>query len=220
MSPNLQTVLNRRRFQQFGIAAVGALAASGFPASGVQEGYAATPEATPPANLPPTPACGDGDDDELTLAQTEGPYFTRNSPERTSLIEEGMSGEHLIVTGYVYSTECKPVDKALLDFWHCDDSGVYDNVGYRLRGHLFTDEDGLFQLETIKPGLYTGRTRHIHVKVQAPDGPVLTTQLYFPDEPENERDGIFNSALLMEMVEPTDDDPLTGFFDFIVEPVS
>ena len=47
------------------------------------------------------------------------------------------------------------------------------------------------------PGLYTGRTRHIHVKVQAPDGPVLTTQLYFPGEPANDRDGIFSPELLL-----------------------
>jgi protocatechuate 3,4-dioxygenase beta subunit len=46
-------------------------------------------------------------------------------------------------------------------------------------------------------GLYPGRTRHFHVKVQAPNRPVLTTQLYFPGEPRNARDGIFNPALLM-----------------------
>jgi protocatechuate 3,4-dioxygenase beta subunit len=72
-------------------------------------------------------------------------------------------------------------------------------VGYRLRGHQFTDGDGRFSLETIVPGLYPGRTRHFHVKVQAPNGPVLTTQLYFPDEPANARDGIYNAALLMNV---------------------
>jgi protocatechuate 3,4-dioxygenase beta subunit len=51
----------------------------------------------------------------------------------------------------------------------------------------------------VKPGRYTGRTRHIHVKVQRPDGEVLTTQLYFPDEPQNESDGIFDEALVMDV---------------------
>ncbi len=46
----------------------------------------------------------------------------------------------------------------------------------------FADASGRFSLETIVPGAYGGRTRHIHVKVQAPDSPVLTTQLYFPGE--------------------------------------
>ena len=49
------------------------------------------------------------------------------------------------------------------------------------------------------PGLYPGRTRHLHVKVQAPNQPVLTTQLYFPDEPRNRADGIFHPALVMAM---------------------
>jgi protocatechuate 3,4-dioxygenase beta subunit len=46
--------------------------------------------------------------------------------------------------------------------------------------------------------LYPGRTRHIHVKVQAPGQPVLTTQLYFPGEPRNQQDGIYAEALLLD----------------------
>ncbi len=136
--------------------------------------------------LEPTPACGD-DDDEPTIAQTEGPYYTPNTPERVSLLEAGMVGDRLLLQGLVLTTGCTPVTQALLDFWHCDAAGVYDNQGYTLRGHQFTDDQGRYQLETIVPGLYPGRTRHIHVKVQAPNGPVLTTQLYFPEEPENAR---------------------------------
>jgi len=151
-------------------------------------------------SLAPTPACGD-DDDDLTVAQTEGPYYTPNTPERASLREPGMAGTPLVVTGYVLTTDCQPIARALLDFWHCDDSGVYDNVGYRLRGHQFTDDSGMYTLETIMPGLYPGRTRHIHVKAQAPNGPILTTQLYFPDEPQNATDGIFDPALLVDMVD-------------------
>jgi protocatechuate 3,4-dioxygenase beta subunit len=147
--------------------------------------------------LPPTPACGD-DDDEPTLAQTEGPYFTPNSPERASLIEAGVTGTRLVVSGAVLSTACQPVARALVDFWQCDGAGVYDNSGFRLRGHQFTDAQGRYQLTTIVPGVYPGRTRHIHVKVQAPNRPVLTTQLYFPGEPGNARDGIFNARLVVE----------------------
>ena len=162
------------------------------------------PTATPAAasavaqTLPPTPACAD-DDDDPTPAQTEGPYYTPNTPERTSLLEAGISGTNLTVSGAVLTTNCQPVARALLDFWHCDAAGVYDNVGYTLRGHQFTDEQGRFLLETILPAVYPGRTRHIHVKVQAPDQPVLTTQLYFPGEPQNESDGIYNAALLMDV---------------------
>lgn len=165
-------------------------------------------------SLPPTPACGD-DDDEPTPEQTEGPYFTPNSPERASLVEPGMPGTPLTVTGTVLTTDCRPVAGALLDFWHADDAGAYDNVGYRLRGHQFTGADGRYSLETIMPGLYTGRTQHIHVKVQAPNQPVLTTQLYFPDVPANANDGIFDPVLVMALQDAGAGK--AGSFDFALD---
>jgi protocatechuate 3,4-dioxygenase beta subunit len=145
--------------------------------------------------LPPTPACTEPED--ATPRQTEGPYYKRSSPERISLLEPGMTGSHLNLTGYVLSPRCQPLARVLLDFWQADAQGQYDNQGYRCRGHQFTDETGRYSLETIMPGLYPGRTRHIHVKVQAPNRPILTTQLYFPGEPRNAHDRIFNPALLM-----------------------
>jgi protocatechuate 3,4-dioxygenase beta subunit len=172
----------------------------------------AAPTEAAQAVLPPTPACG-GEDD-VTPPQTEGPFYTPQTPERTSFLESGISGTKLVVSGYVLSTKCEPLAHALLDFWHADDAGVYDNVGYRLRGHQFTDDQGRYTLETIVPGLYTGRTRHIHVKVQAPNQPVLTTQLYFPDEPMNASDGIFNPELLMD-VQDAEDGKL-GAFNFVL----
>ena len=76
---------------------------------------------------------------------------------------------------------------------------IRDREDARLRGHQFADGRGRFGLRTIVPGLYPGRTRHIHVKVQRPHGRVLTTQLYFPGEPRNRSDGIFDAALLMDI---------------------
>jgi protocatechuate 3,4-dioxygenase beta subunit len=173
----------------------------------------ASPTAAAGASLAPTPACGD--DDDATQAQTEGPYFTPNSPERVSLIESGMAGTRLVLEGYVLSTACRPVERALVDFWQCDNAGNYDNAGYRLRGHQFTDAAGRYRLETIVPGLYPGRTRHIHVKVQAPNRPVLTTQLYFPDEAGNRSDGIFDAGLLLTDYKDASDGK-TGAFNFVV----
>jgi protocatechuate 3,4-dioxygenase beta subunit len=158
----------------------------------------AAPAASTPAGaaqvLAATPSCGD-DDDDPTSAQTEGPYFKARSPERTSLIESGVTGTKLALEGLVLNTGCQPVARALVDFWQADGQGNYDNSGFRLRGHQFTDDQGRFELETVVPGLYPGRTRHIHVKVQAPNRPVLTTQLYFPGETGNARDGIYNREL-------------------------
>lgn len=175
------------------------------------------PTQAPPttvAQLEPTPACGD-DDDEPTLAQTEGPYYTPNTPERASLLEAGMAGTKLALAGLVVNTSCQPVARALIDFWQCDDAGVYDNVGYTLRGHQFTDEQGIYRLETIVPGIYPGRTRHIHVKVQAPNQPVLTTQLYFPNEPRNQTDGIYRAELEMALQDGAEGSK-RGAFNFVL----
>src|SRR5688572_23026537 len=140
-----------------------------------------------PANMgtvEPTLACADDDDDDPTAAQTEGPFFKTSSPKRTSLIETATKGTRLSLVGLVMTRSCKPVPNALIDFWQADDSGEYDNVTFRLRGHQFASATGTYRLDTIVPGLYPGRTRHIHVKVQAPNQRPLTTQLYFPDRSE------------------------------------
>jgi protocatechuate 3,4-dioxygenase beta subunit len=162
--------------------------------------------------LAPTPACHDGD--EPTLAQTEGPFFKPSSPERIELIEAGMAGQPIDLVGLVLSRDCKPIAGALLDFWQADDKGQYDNSGFRLRGHQFTDSEGRFRLRTVVPGAYVGRTRHIHVKVQPRGGRVLTTQLYFPGEAKNRSDGLFRKELLMRTAK--NEGWLAGRFDFVL----
>ena len=134
--------------------------------------------------------------------------------DRRALLHSELARARLTLAGRVLSTSCQPVARALLDFWQADDAGAYDNAGYRLRGHLFTDASGRYTLETIVPGLYPGRTRHIHVKAQAPNRPVLTTQLYFPGESRNASDGIYNSALLMAMQDVAGG--RQGTFDFVL----
>jgi protocatechuate 3,4-dioxygenase beta subunit len=100
-----------------------------------------------------------------------------------------------------------------LDFWQADADGHYDNQGYQLRGHQFADPRGQYHVKTVIPGLYPGRTRHIHVKVQAPHGRVLTTQLYFPNEAANERDAIYDDRLVVSM--PSDAESVARF-DFVL----
>jgi protocatechuate 3,4-dioxygenase beta subunit len=106
------------------------------------------------------------------------------------------------------------VNRAKLDFWHADSNGEYDNQGYRLRGHQFTDAQGRYRLETIATGEYSGRTRHIHLKVEPPGARELTTQLFFPGDPGNARDSIFREELQMQI--QTTSDGLAATFDFVV----
>ena len=170
---------------------------------------------TPPAVAqPPAAAVACSSPAGLTPSLTEGPYFKANSPERASLLESGMPGTKLVLTGYVRTTDCRPIANALLYFWHADANGQYDNSGYTLRGHQYTDATGHYQLTTIVPGQYPIRTEHIHVKVQAPSGTTLTSQLFFPGAANNQSDGIFDERLLLHVQEASD-----GFwatFDFVV----
>ena len=146
-----------------------------------------------------------------TLAQTEGPFFKTDTPLRSSFLERD-SRTRLVVGGQVLSAQCRPVANALLEFWHADESGEYDNKGYRYRGHQHADAHGRWRLETVVPAEYPGRARHIHVKVQAPGRRVLTTQLYFPGEPGNRRDGIYRAELEMKIAQAGE-----GVYDFVVD---
>jgi protocatechuate 3,4-dioxygenase beta subunit len=161
--------------------------------------------------LPLTASCDDGDDP--TVSQTEGPYFSPNSPERWKFREPDIEGTPILLTGLVLTPRCVPVSRALVELWHANNAGRYDIEGYRLRGHQFTDHSGQYRFSTIVPGLYPGRTRHFHLKFQAPSHSLLTTQFYFPDEPDNERDRLFNPELLLNISKGSE---LVGRFDVVL----
>ena len=169
-------------------------------------------EAVLAQELAPTPSCRDGD--EPTVRQTEGPFFKPRSPERSDLREPGGIGHRFELSGFVLTRSCHPLRGAVVDLWHADENGEYDNVGFRYRGHVITGPEGAFRFRTIVPALYPGRTRHYHVKVQAPGSHLLTTQLYFPNEPANLRDGLFQRELLMRVADRSD--ALDGRFDFVL----
>lgn len=162
--------------------------------------------------LPATPECIHPG--EITIRQSEGPFFKPKSPQRADLREPGMKGRPVELSGFVLTRDCKPVAGALVDLWHSDDRGEYDDRGFRCRGHQFTDANGRYRFVSIEPALYPGRTRHYHVKVQAPRGPILTTQLYFPGEPQNARDGMYRRELLMKTAQAGDG--FSARFDFVV----
>src|SRR5213594_4655110 len=146
---------------------------------------------------------------------TEGPYYKANPPQNATLRAAGVAGTALVLTGYVLSKSCQPIANAKLDFWQADGSGNYDNSGYTLRGWQLTDAQGRYRLETVIPGLYPGRTEHIHVKVTPAGGKTYTTQLFFPGVAQNTSDSIYSAAMLVKLDRSTN--PLGGTFVFVVD---
>ena len=172
-------------------------------------GTVASPKLVAVAGSPGS-ACG-----SPTPAETEGPFYKAGSPEKTDLVEPGMAGTRLALSGVVRDTRCTPLRDARVDFWQADASGRYDNQGYRLRGYQLTDAQGRYHLDTIVPGEYPGRTVHIHVKITPHGGATLTTQLFMPGVTRNDSDSIFNAALLMKVQDAGAAKRAT--FDFVVQ---
>lgn len=153
---------------------------------------------------------------DLTASIEEGPYYKTGSPERNSIADEGTNGTRLIVEGRVLDRNGKPLTHAWVDFWHADGRGRYDNKGYNLRGYQYTDKNGQYRLETVRPNEYLFRSPHIHVKVRAAENsPVLTTQLFFPGESKNTTDPIFEKLTVMDVKDTADGQKAT--FDFVVD---
>ena len=172
------------------------------------------------ASVVAAPARGRAQDcPSRTRRQTAGPFHIPSAPRRAVLREPGTDGETLAFEGLVLDEDCRPVTGAVIDIWHCDEYGRYDNRGFRYRGHQVTDATGAFRFLTIRPGHYTGRTPHIHVKVHGGGTRPLTTQVYFPDLTRaNARDGIYRDDLLLRL-DRTAGDAWRARFDFVLAAV-
>lgn len=116
-----------------------------------------------------------------TTPDIEGPFYLENAPFSTKLASNGSPGTPLFITGTIYARDCTtPVKEALVDVWHANDAGGYENNNYR--GRMETDDSGNYAFETILPGKYLNgaqfRPRHFHYKVSS-GNELLTTQIYF-----------------------------------------
>lgn len=153
-----------------------------------------------------------------TAENIEGPFYKAGAPSRATLISDRDRGERVVITGSVLSTTCKPLANTVLDIWHADAKGGYDNDGFGLRGTLLTDANGRFTIRTLVPGRYLNgkrfRPSHIHVKIRAKGHQELTTQLYFDGDPYLEGDPFFVSSLVM--AHRLDGKVRRASFDFVV----
>lgn len=149
-----------------------------------------------------------------TPPDIEGPFYKAGAP-----IGGDLAYPHyftLTVHGRVVDTDGNPVANAVLDVWHADMEGNYDNDGYRHRAKVSADGDGFYSFRTFVPGDYQiaesppdFRCAHIHVKVTGDGVRPLTTQLYFPDDKYNATDHWFDPRRVIQHPD--------GRFDFVLE---
>ena len=134
----------------------------------------------------------------LTPEQIGGTHF-KASPVRHSELRPGIHGTRITLSGYVLTSACRAIRGARVDFWQADENGVYDDKGVRLRSHQFTNDRGRYWLQTILPGPYANRTRHLHVTVRARGERSVTTMLYFPGVALNAHDPFIDRRLIVRL---------------------
>ena len=164
---------------------------------------------------------------ETTTVDIQGPFYLSGAPNTTILAALNEPGERLFITGTVYSSDCiTPIENAVVDVWHADDAGDYDNSNsYNLRGIMNTDINGNYGFESILPGQYDigggqFRPRHIHIKASAQDHTSLTTQLYFEGDPFNATDPWASDPAAANRIIPLTQDinnEWHGVFDIILD---
>jgi protocatechuate 3,4-dioxygenase beta subunit len=161
----------------------------------------------------------------------QGPFYTVGAPTINDglFVDENEFGQRMIISGRVMNLDCTEViPNAIIDIWHANDAGAYDNEGYNLRGKITTNSEGFYLFETIKPGKYLNgaayRPSHIHFKITPPGFSEITTQLYFTGDVDIPGDaaasitsGQFDaSARIINLVENAEA-KLEGVWDIIVD---
>ena len=155
-----------------------------------------------------------------TLSETTGPgpvWSDRWADDADLTTNAGTGGvalgERIIVTGHVRGGDGRPVSNALIELWQANAAGRYahwrdTDVAAPLDpnfigvGQCHTDASGEYRFTTIKPGAYpwgnhpnAWRPAHIHFSIL---GPALicrlVTQMYFPGDPLQPLDPIFNAV--------------------------
>ena len=119
-----------------------------------------------------------------------GPFYKPNAPVRSDLTYQGLAGNRILLHGKFFKSDCiTPVRDAMLEIWHCNTEGEYDNDSndFRLRARWFTNEKGEYSFKTILPGKYLNgelyRPAHIHYRVTEKSSRELISQIYFKGDP-------------------------------------
>ncbi len=151
-----------------------------------------------------------------TLSELSGPVFgdnqvTAQDSDLTAHHSDEPLGERILVHGRVLGEDGLPVRGGLVEVWQANAAGRYRHKidqhdapldpNFTGAGRTITDDNGYYRFKTIKPGAYpwgnhynAWRPAHIHFSLFG-SGLLsrLVTQMYFPGDPLQPLDPIFNS---------------------------
>ena len=153
-----------------------------------------------------------------TLSELTGPAFGRDTVDEQDAdltmngrINGEPIGERIIVTGRLLDEENRPIRNALIEVWQANAAGRYLHKkeihdapldpNFTGGGRTMTNDEGEYRFLTIRPGAYpwgnhlnAWRPAHIHFSVFGTNFlSRLVTQMYFPGDPLQLIDPIFNS---------------------------
>lgn len=146
-----------------------------------------------------------------------GPFYRADAPDLAAgadLCRDGR-GVALRVSGQVAALDGGPVGGALVEVWHANGEGFYENQEpdlqpeFNLRGRFRADAAGRFHFRTIRPsgyalpedgpvgrlmnrlGVRLERPAHLHFRITAPGFRPLVTHVFDRDDPAIGRDALF-----------------------------
>ena len=150
------------------------------------------------------------------LAQCAGPVFGQKivgalDHDLTAQHSGQPIGERILVRGRVLDEDGRPVAGALVEVWQANAAGRYRHKAdqcdmpldpnFSGAGRTITDANGGYLFRTIKPGPYPWKNHHnawrpAHIHFSLFGAGILSrlvTQMYFPGDPLQPFDPIFNS---------------------------
>ncbi len=175
-----------------------------------------------------------------------GPFYVPESPWREngdSIVEYDDGGQATVLRGTVRDQEGRPISGAVVDIWHNAATGFYAvqqpgiQPATNLRGRFRTDEQGRYEVRTVRPvpypipndgpvghllrdtGRHEWRAAHIHAKVSADGFSPLTTHVFDRESDYLDSDTVFGvkESLMADFV-PGPDGVRVCDFDFTLTP--
>lgn len=178
-----------------------------------------------------------------TPPEIEGPFYplvgVKDKDADLTQIEgkKGVAtGRIIFLEGRVLDADGHPLEEAVVDLWQANAAGRYFHphdpnpaaLDPYFQGWAIipSNKDGVFRFKTIFPGTYPAtknwlRPPHIHFKVSKPGYAGLVTQMYFPDNPLNEKDRFLNQKSDAEkermIAKLRGEEPETYVYDIVLQ---